>query len=194
MVAGAFHPEDGGTLVLLGAAAGFWDILQSAPEFGGDDPVDRYSERVVSAMAAEFGAEAVFPFGGPPYAPFIGWALQSGRAWQSPVGMLIHDAAGLMISYRGALRFGETLPLQEVAGIAPCETCVDRPCLGACPVDALSAERGYDVPACHAFLDTGPGSDCMTRGCKARRACPVSRRFGRDPAQSAHHMRAFHRR
>ncbi len=97
-----------------------------------------------------------------------------------------------MISYRGALGFADRLPLPPRAASNPCLTCADRPCATACPVGALGAEAPYDVPACHGFLATPPGHGCMANGCAARRACPVSKRFGRDPAQSAHHMDYFH--
>lgn len=193
-LAGGLHPSEGdtagGTVYLLGAAAEFWAALQGAPEWSGPDPVDTYSTRVVTALAEQFGAQAVFPFGGPPWAPFFTWALGTEHAWQSPVGMLVQARAGLMISYRGALTFADALPLPARAE-NPCPTC-SAPCLGACPVDALSRENGYDVPACKAFLDTPEGADCLSNGCKARRACPVSHSFGRDPAQSAHHMSYFH--
>lgn len=190
-IAGGLHPEEGGTVLLLGATPDFWPLLQDAPEWGGPDPVDTYSTRVVTDLAARFRADPVFPFGGPPWAPFFTWAQASGHAWQSPVGMLVQARSGLMISYRGALRFTELIPLPAPAE-NPCLTCA-APCLGSCPVNALSRENGYDVPACKGFLDTSAGSDCLTNGCKARRACPVSQSFGRDPAQSAHHMSYFHR-
>ena len=198
---GGFHPgpddnapEGTGTLILLGPhEPGFWSHLRAAPEFGDGekDPLDRWSARVIGAMAKKLGAEALFPFGGPPYQPFIGWALRSGRAWQSPAGLLVHDTAGLMVSYRGALAFPERIALPP-APENPCETCDGQPCLTACPVDALSARTGYDLAACHGFLDTAAGQDCMTNGCAARRACPVSQRYARLPAQSAFHMRSFH--
>ena len=195
IVMGAEHPADApGTRILLGAGPSFWAILQAAPEGrdGAPDPVDRYSTRVVTALARHLGAAAEFPFGGPPYAPFIAWARSSGRAWPSPTGMLVHDVAGLMISYRGALTLPDRIALPDAQADSPCLTCADQPCATACPVGALSADHAYDVPACHAFLDTEAGQDCLTRGCRARRACPVSQAFGRDPAQSAHHMAAFH--
>ncbi len=186
--------EAAGTILLLGPSPGFWPMMKAAPEMqdGAPDPIDRWSRRVISDLAARLDAEALFPFGGPPYLPFLRWAMESGRAWQSPAGMLVHDAAGLMVSYRGALRFPQEISL-PATGSSPCETCADQPCMDACPVDALSADQGYDVGACHGFLDTEPGSDCLSRGCKARRACPVSQRFGRDPEQSAFHMGYFHR-
>ncbi len=199
-VFGAFHagPDDGvpegtETLVLLGPdEPGFWDHVRRGPEFqdGRADPLDRWSRRVISEMARQLDAVALFPFGGPPYRPFVAWALRSGRAWQSPVSLLVHDRAGLMVSYRGALAFPARLDLPPVPP-CPCDTCAGRPCLTACPAGALT-DTGYDLAACHGYLDTGPGRGCMDGGCAVRLACPVSRRYGRDPAQSAFHMKAFH--
>lgn len=200
-VMGALHPDEvaakgvtGGTLILLGTGTSFWPIFQRSAEAGDGarNSIDRWSERVIGEMAEQAGAHAIFPFGGPPYAPFIDWALKSGRAFQSPTGMLVHDEAGLMISYRGALHFDQNLPFPRPHPVSPCDDCADRPCTTACPVGALSGARPYDVAVCHAFLDTSPGQDCMGRGCAARRACPVSQKHGRDPAQSALHMKAFH--
>lgn len=196
-VFGAFHAteEDGcppGTMVLLSPLEpGFWAHLQAQPEFAGPNPLDRWSERVIGALADRLGGTAHYPFGGPPYAPFISWAKRTGRAWPSPVGMLVHDTAGMMISIRGAILLPEALALPTPPARSPCETCA-QPCLTACPVGALG-QRPYDVPACHAYLDSPEGADCMSGGCRVRRACPVSQRHGRDPAQTAHHMRHFHR-
>ena len=178
-VRGAFHPEpadaaprDCATLVLLGPDDGFWPIFSASPEYAAaaPDPLDRWSERVIGALARAFAATPLFPFGGPPYRPFIAWARRSGRAWDSPVGLLVHDTAGLFVSYRGALALPSRLDL-PAPGPRPCATCA-APCLDACPVGALTG-AGYDLPRCHGYLDTPPGADCMTRGCAVRRACPV---------------------
>jgi epoxyqueuosine reductase len=198
-VLGAFHPEeaDGAppgcrTLLLLGPDGGdFWPLFRASPEHGdrAPDPLNRWSGRVLGALAARFGGAAVFPFGGPPWAPFTAWARRSGEAWASPVGLLLHARAGLFVSYRGALALPLRLALPP-RGPRPCDACA-APCLAACPVGAL-AGGPYDLGACHGFLDTGPGRDCMRRGCAVRRACPVGR--GQRPeAQSAFHMGAFHR-
>ncbi|MDK3018707.1 ferredoxin [Pseudodonghicola sp. IC7] len=185
----------GGTLILFGTAAAFWPVFTASPEWadGAPDPVDRWSQRVVGALAAEFDGAAHFPFGGPPYTPFIDWALKSGRAFSSPTGMLVHDRVGMMISYRGALHLPQAIALPAPAAASPCDSCADRPCLSACPVSALSGSGPYDVPRCHAFLDRSAGKSCMMEGCAVRRACPVSRGAGRRTAQSALHMRSFHR-
>jgi epoxyqueuosine reductase len=180
------------TLLLIGPGGpGYWAHLRAQPEWdAAPDPVDRWSRRVIGRLACDLGAKALFPFGGPPHRPFFTWALRTGRCWQSPVRLLVHDRQGLWVSFRGALALREALDLP--AGQNPCETCVTKPCLAACPVGALGA-GGYDLPACHAFLDTQAGGDCMTGGCLVRRACPVSATYARMPEQSAYHMGLFHR-
>ncbi|TNF21009.1 MAG: ferredoxin [Rhodobacteraceae bacterium] len=200
---GGFHPGAGDgapkgceTLLLLGPAEpGFWPIFRASSEFrdGAAHPLDRWSKRVLGALAEGLEGRAVFPSDGPPYAPFIAWAKATGRVRNSPVGILVHDEAGLMVSFRGALALPRRIEL-PAAPPCPCESCVTKPCLDACPVAALAAGRAYDVPRCKGFLDTGPGRDCMGRGCAVRRACPVSRNWGRQEAQSAFHMRSFHPR
>ena len=196
---GAFHPgpedrapEGTGTLMLLGPREpGFWAHVTVQPEFvdGQPDPMDRWSTRVIARLAADLGAYAIFPFGGPPYAPFFSWATASKSAWASPVKLLVQAEAGLMVSYRGALAFAERLELPP-APERPCGSCA-QPCTTACPVGALTPQ-GYDLGACHAYLDTEAGADCLTRGCAVRRSCPVSQRYGRSEAQSAYHMGVFH--
>jgi len=141
-------------------------------------------------LAHSFQAHAVFPSDGPPYAPFIIWAGNCGHISPSPVGLLVHEVAGLFVSFRGALLLDHKIALPERAQ-NPCEKCVEKPCLSACPAAALTATF-YDVSACHVFLETGQGADCLTKGCNVRRACPVGRNR-RIAGQSAFHMRAFHK-
>lgn len=200
MVMGALHPrhvnpaDDAvGTIVLLGTGAGFWPAFSAAPESsdGLPNPVDRWSKRVLTAIAQPFGATTSFPSDGPPYPPFISWALATGRFFQSPVGMMVHDTVGLMISLRGALHLPFEIDLPDAKSTSPCDTC-PAPCTTACLVNALSADAPYNLNACHDFLDTSAGADCMSRGCKARRTCPLSAGAGRTDAQSALHMKAFH--
>ncbi len=195
-VMGSAAIDDGTGVVIIGAAEGLWPAFTSAPEYadGHAHPLDRWSKRVIGAIAAEVGAEAAYPSDGPPYLPFITWALKTQRFFQSPTGMMVHDTAGLMISIRGALTFDTPRTDTSPPPRNPCLTCDGQPCATACPVGALSAEGPYDVAACKGFLETTDGADCMAQGCRARRACPVSQRFVRPAAQSAFHMEAFHPR
>lgn len=188
-------PEDGlapdlQSVILLGPdEPAFWPIFDASPERrdGGPDPLDRWSRRVIGTLACMVGAKAVFPFGGPPWRPFVAWSLRSGEAFASPVSLLVHHRRGLFYSVRGAIAVTEALP--PTPADHPCEGCA-RPCLTACPAGALTG-AGYDVPACHTFLDSAEGAGCRNSGCAVRRACPVGQGL-RLPAQSAFHMKAFH--
>lgn len=198
-VLGGFHPDgsDGlpegiATLILLGPREpGFWSAVTAEREFRDEapDPLDRWSLRTIGALAEDIGAQAFFPFGAP-HRPFVSWALRSGHAWVSEVGLLVHDRAGLLVSYRGALGLHDRVALPP-HGARPCDTCMDKPCRTACPVGALT-HLGYDVAACRDYLHRPEGArSCMSIGCAVRLSCPVSRGYPRDPAQSAHHMRYF---
>lgn len=171
---------------------GFWDACGQEAEFtdGNPDPLDRWSLRVITQIAAEMDGEAIFPFGGPPYHPFIAWALASGQVFSSPVGLLVHPVMGLWCSFRGAIRLNHELTLPQAPN--PCDSCETKPCLTACPPRALTA-NGYDIPGCHRFLDAKAGEICLSGGCLVRKACPLSQSYGRVGLQSAHHMRHFHK-
>jgi epoxyqueuosine reductase len=183
-------PNGTRSLILIGPKEpGYWAHLQAQPEWGGADPVDRWSRRVIGQLACDLGAKALFPFGGAPYHPFYAWALRTGQVWDSPVKLLIHARQGLMVSFRGALALKQVIDLPAPL-CRPCDTCA-KPCLGACPVQALT-ENGYDLAACHGYLDQPQGGGCMNGGCIVRRACPVSASYARMAEHSAYHMRMFH--
>ncbi|MDJ0822653.1 MAG: ferredoxin [Paracoccaceae bacterium] len=196
---GALHPDaDAGapegcrTLLLFGPdEPEFWARFKASPEYAdpAPHPLDRWSKRVLTGLAAAWGGQAIFPYDGPPYAPFLRWATASGACWSSPVGLLVHEAAGLLISYRGAVALPEPLELPE-AGPRPCDACT-APCETACPVGAMGRNQAYDVAACRAHVSSEAGRACRERGCLVRRACPVSETMGRAPEQAAFHMAAF---
>lgn len=209
---GALHPlpednvpplPDGApaaTLVLLGWTGGRqWPAFAASAEAQDRQPhpLDRWSRRLVDAAAAALGAAgldavALYPFGGPPHHNFQRWALCAEPVARSPIGLLIHPDWGLWHAYRGALAFRERLPLvANAARPSPCATCADRPCLASCPVGAFSEQRGYDVGACANHLRGTAGAACVTAGCLARRACPVTPPEPCTAAQNAFHMRAF---
>ena len=195
---GGFHPaaEDAvpgapRTLILVGDLGGrLW------PHFKADrrdepDPLDAWTERVLAPVAADLDARVVYPFGGPPHHPFQQWAMRAEGLRPSPIGPLAHPEFGLWHSYRGALLFAGVIDLGPPPAAAhPCDGCVDRPCLSACPVDAFG-ENGFDLPACLGHLRRAPGADCMTGGCLARRACPVGAVHAYGPEHQAFLARSF---
>ncbi|MEP5727746.1 MAG: ferredoxin [Sulfitobacter sp.] len=199
-ILGGFHPTSGDTtlegcktLLLLGPdEPSFWPSFTRSAEWHDHtpDPMDRWSARVVGEWAENLEAVAHFPFGGAPFKPFYSWALQTGRIHRSPVQLLVHDRAGLFVSFRAALALPLHIDLPAAPPPNPCEACADQPCRTACLSDALTP-AGYDVPKCKGFLGTPSGAQNLASGCAVRRSCPVSQKYFRLPAQSAYHMQQF---
>ena len=205
LVRGGFYPtaddqvpvlsnrEPAATLVIVGnAGPAMWERFASSAKRRLDiDPLNTWTREVISEAATNLYADALFPFSGPSYYPFQRWAQRAECVWSSPIGILIHPKFGLWHGYRAALVFKERLVLPaRPAKHSPCETCTDRPCLDTCPVAAFTGER-YDVPKCVAHISTPEGSDCLSLGCRARRACPVGTAFRYDPPQADFHQQAF---
>lgn len=182
------------SVVLAGNVGGsLWSAFADSPEArdGRSDPMNRWSARTVGAVAAQVGGLAVFPFGGPPYLPFLRWAEKADQVAPSPLGMLIHPQFGLWHAYRGAIALAEALPLPPRASWRhPCDDCADKPCLTTCPAGAFTAS-GYDVAACAAHVAAPQGADCLETACRARRACPVGRGYRYEAGQARFHMQAF---
>jgi ferredoxin len=199
---GGFHPgpEDGelaaaGTLLLVGnAGPAMWHAF--APHDDEEpDPLNRWTTRVIEPIAGRFGARALYPFGKPHF-PFQRWAERSETLYPSPLGILIHPEYGLWHAFRAALLFSKRLPLpprQEAPN--PCESCAEKPCLSACPVNAFDGRR-YDVEICASHLATtepARHADCLEMGCHARNACPIGAKWRYPKAQIRFHMAAFSR-
>ena len=122
-VRGAFHPREddrtpfpAGTIVLIGNAGptmwrAFRARLPEGERAGLADPLDSWVRGAIEDAAARLGAEAVFPFDGPPFHPFQRWAVRAEPVYPSPLGIMIHPEYGLWHAYRGALAFREVLPL-----------------------------------------------------------------------------------
>lgn len=203
---GGFHPTEddvvpncrngrkAGTLLLVGnLGRALWPVFSRSPELrdGAPHALDRWTGRVLERTAAELGASALFPFGGPPWLPFQRWAVRAGSGAASPLRILIHPEYGLWQAYRGAIAFADRLALPEPdRRPCPCDSCAEQPCLSACPVGAFTPE-GYDAAGCRRHVASAAGVACREGGCLARRACPVGREHTYEPAQMAFHMRAF---
>lgn len=194
----AGYPFGGGakSLALVGnAGPAMWRRFSRSLEFSApENPLNLWSERVLTRIAAQLGARALFPFGGPPYHPFIAWAKRAEGLRESPLGPLLHPEYGLWHAYRGALIFGEMLDLPARAEQpAPCATCADKPCLSACPVGAFQhwQNGGYDVAACAGHIASERGAACLDGGCLARHACPLGQDYAYEPQQARFHMEAF---
>jgi hypothetical protein len=203
---GGFHPTvgdavpplmDGGpmaTLVLLGlVGSAHWSTFAASPEYrdGGADPLDRWSRRLIDALAQAHGATALYPFGGPPWLPFQRWAQRAESVHVSPLNILIHPVYGLWHAYRGALGFAESLALPAARRApSPCATCMAKPCLSACPVNAVTPGH-LDHGRCRTYLRATPGGECHRVACRARARCPVGAEHRYGPEQARFHTAAF---
>jgi hypothetical protein len=154
------------------------------------DKIDDWTRGAIEGLASDLAAQVVFPFDKPPL-PFLTWARRAGAGHVSPLGLNIHATYGLWHAFRAALLFPVAfdLPMQS-AGAHPCETCADKPCLTACPVNAFDGIT-YSVAACASHVGSPEGQDCMGGGCLARLACPVGKAFTYHPSQAQFFMRAF---
>jgi len=182
------------SLVLVGnAGSAVWPVFKESEEArdGMPNALDRWTRRNLARIAECFGAQAFFPFDGPPYRPFQHWAQRAEPVQPSPLGILMHPEFGLWHAYRGALAFVHRIEMPAVQERpSPCLTCADKPCLSACPVSAFSSE-GYDVASCASHISGDEGNACMDGGCLARLACPVGADHRYVPAHQQFHMRAF---
>jgi len=207
IVLGAFYPNRSdaiapsapATLILAGnAGPDMWRLFATERRAADEPhPLDAWTRRRLRRAAESLerahgtDVRALFPFDGPPYLPFQGWAKRAGTAHASPIGPMIHPRFGLWHGYRGALAVGARLALPDTPETPhPCDACAAKPCLSACPAGAFS-DAGYDVPACVGHLASGAGESCFARACLARAACPVGREFAYEPAQARFHMDRF---
>lgn len=196
---GGFHiaPDDqvplpGETMLLIGnAGSAMWRIFadQAKDE---PNPLDNWTRLNLDKIAEDFGAKALYPFGGPPFLPFQRWAMKAEAVYPSPVGPLIHPIYGLWHAYRGALIFAQNIELPERAeAVSPCDSCSEKYCIKACPAGVFAAGK-YDVPLCLGELKR-PGNECSERGCLSRHACPIGQDYAYAPDHANFHMQAFKR-
>lgn len=163
-----------------------WPVFESARQERPDLTLDQWTEGVIDRIASDFSLEAVYPFKGPPYHPFIRWAQRTGVLFASPIGLTIHPTFGLWLAFRAALLIDQDLEEPETTAEHPCESCQDRPCLSSCPVGAFTAE-GYQFDACLDHV-ASPGNVCSHGGCLARIACPVGQAYRYRQPHAAFHM------
>ena len=195
--------EKAKTLLLFGnAGSSIWPCFSTSAEHcdGEANPLDRWSTRIGTQLATQWRGQALFPFGGPPYQPFIGWAKKAENLSSSRLGMLIHPTYGLWHAYRFAVALPyeveDLVDTQQSESATdevdiPCNQCINQPCLQSCPVGAFKAEE-YDVETCFQYLKQHPESSCHSRGCQARLACPEGKDFRYDKAHGAFHMSQFY--
>jgi ferredoxin len=185
-------PGAAGALIVGSGGSAFFDRFDSGPEAvdGAPNPLDRYTERVVTraardALAPRASAHSVhFPFGLRPRIPFQRLGRAAGLGGPGPLGLQIHPTFGPWWAYRALIVVDQPLPLAAPPGDG-CAGC-DAPCVAACPAGAV-ARGGFQIIACHARrLVAEP---CLL-SCAARIACVRGPEHRYRDEELAFHMRA----
>lgn len=175
------------------AGADYWAQFsrwRAAQPPGLPNPLDSWSRMVLETIAETVGARVVMP-NDRPFAPFQKWAMRADALTASPLGLLIHPRYGLWHAFRGALLFEVEVSIQRpVTQNHPCDLCVGKPCLNACPVGAFSPQ-GFAYDRCVAHVRSEAGGRCRSSGCLARNACPVGTPYRYPSEVQLFHQKAF---
>ncbi|WP_417832701.1 ferredoxin [Terasakiella sp.] len=190
---GGFVDEDKTYILVGNTGSDIWKEFGPAyDDWVEPNPLDEWTKRHIDPIAADFGAEALYPFIGPPFMPFQRWAMKADAVFPSPIGPLIHPEYGLWHAYRAALVFEEPvsgLPVREEIA-SPCIACELKPCLVSCPVDAF-VEGTFKFQKCLDHLNKKLEGSCMHNGCLARRACPIGAEYRYHREHARFHMDKF---
>lgn len=187
-------------LIIGNAGKTMWQVFSKSSEFRdhAPDPMNRWTKRVLDDIAGELGVQVVYPFD-EPYWPFQRLAQKAANVQSSPLGILIHSKFGLWHAFRGLFVFDDTAEFESQINVLthqaeslnhPCDDCIEKPCLNACPVGAFTGDR-LDVQSCFTHLDGGNTPDCVQSGCQARCACSIAKEHQYDGAQMKFHMEAY---
>lgn len=181
-------PASGGTgqLILIGnAGPALWREVKAAG-VGGDDPIDDFSVRTVTAWFAEhFPAHRhclLYPGDSPIGLQALGALAGWHHATPFKVGIL--PGWGSWFGYRVVLWADTVLPpTAPLEVVSPCVGCAARPCVAACPAQAMDA-AGFALDKCLTWRLL-PDSPCRGR-CLARDACPEGREYRYDEDHMRH--------
>jgi hypothetical protein len=191
-------PEARTVVVIGNGGTAFWEAFRSRREAGdpaasrGPNPLDDFTRSVVreavDAAGVDPKARLVFPFElRPVLLSFVHLAERAGLGRTSLLGVLVHPEFGPWMALRAALLLPFVLDAPRPAdGFDPCPTCIERPCIAACPGGAIGP-AGWDVPGCAAHRLSGHGDGCDA-GCHARIACVIGPAHRYPPDALAFHQ------
>lgn len=181
-------PEMRSAIVVGNGGRAFWDAFRRAGRQWSLHPLDAFTRAAVTDALGPLpdGARLVFPFDPTPVS-FVHLAECAGLGRRSLLGVLVHPEYGPWMALRAAILLRDALPPTTAPPFDPCPSCIERPCIAACPGGAVSA-TGWDVPACMTHR-LRPIDDCGD-GCHARIACVYGRAHRYPPEAMAFHQRS----
>jgi hypothetical protein len=180
-------PDARGVIVLGNGGTALWRAFRAD---AGSAGLDVFVARAVEAATRDVDrAWCVYPSDSRIDFRALGELAGLGRP--SLLGLLVHPVYGPWMALRAAVLVPHDVTAPRPAdGFDPCPTCVERPCVAACPVGAIGP-GGWDVPACsaHRLADE---AHCAS-GCTARIACVYGRAHVHPPDALAFHQAAARR-
>ncbi len=152
-----------------------------------DDPFDDTVQALVTDWFATHApnAEWTIVYPGSVRLPLGQLATAVGWGDPSPLGITIHPTHGLWIAHRIAFVCDLDLSTAPEPGLHPCASCVDTPCVSACPVEAVSLADRFNLRACAEHR--APVDSACEFQCFSRSACPVASDLQYGPEQMTHH-------
>lgn len=152
-----------------------WESVQQS-EFAGDDhPIDSFSVNIVKQYFADTCSGSSFEILYPHSSrmvPLQKLGVLAGWHNASPFRIGINAEWGSWFAYRAVVladtEFKATLKMDAPS---PCDSCEEKPCITACPADALSGNDGALKPCIDYRLTKD--SKCKDR-CFSRLACPIA--------------------
>ena len=165
-------------LVLIGNGGGsIWHALQAA-QIDDPDPMDTFSQQVVNQFIEEYldNAPSQILYPGSTNVSLIRLGSLAGWSHPSPLGLGINSKYGLWFAYRALFVTTADIPptalvSDEVTPASPCESCVDKPCISACPAGAVNSAEPFNIASCYGHR-LAARSSCADR-CLSRLACPI---------------------
>ncbi len=191
------------TVIVIGNGGGeFWkrfrEYAAARPGYlqQHDHPLDAYTVEVIGARltplldAALAQYRIIYPlqfFSGLTVS-FMHLAQATRLSVPSILGVQIHPRYGPWIAWRAAVLIDHDVPAPAPAqDFDPCSTCVERPCIAACPAQAVSAVQDWDLLACMQHRLRVP-TECAER-CHARYTCVYGREHRYPEDELAYHQR-----
>lgn len=183
-------------LLVFGSRGGdLWrqlKVRKSVSDGDESDPIDRFSVQCVEAFLARSGChqfDVLYPSNNHEETLLDLRALGRRLGWHrdSLLGIGIHPDWGTWFAYRVVVAADTAFEATALGptGRSPCSDCNDKPCIAACPADAVDESGGFSLERCsHYRLQTG--SACQFT-CLARQACPVGQQFAYGSDQRHYH-------
>ena len=192
------------TVVVIGNGGGeFWNHFReyTAVRPGylqqHEHPLDDYTVEVIRARltplldTARAQCRLIYPFQffSGLTVSFMHLAQAARLSVPSILGVQIHPRYGPWIAWRAAVLIDHDFPALSAPAqdFEPCSTCVERPCIAACPTQAVSAAQNWDLLACTQHRLRVP-TDCAER-CHARYTCVYGREHRYPEDELAYHQR-----